>query len=119
MLRATSPGRPPCFGKPDVGWKEIQIRWHNLGPDITYRFQVARDKDFNDMYIDQQLVKPEAIIERPDEPGTYYVRTQGIDSEGYTSEFSPPQALEIEETYSYGFLGVLGVIVTGGLLLLL
>jgi hypothetical protein len=115
----TAPPPPmPSITKPNVGEKEIKIRWSNLGVGITYKFQLVRDKEFTDIVLDKQTEHPEITFKRP-EPGKYYVRTQGIDSYGYKGEFSPPQSLEVERTFSYLYMGIMGVIVTGGLILLL
>ena len=68
-----------------------------MGEGFTYRFQMARDRDFHQIVVDMKCNKPEITISRPDEIGTYYVRTRFIAKDGYEGSFSPVQSFEIKD----------------------
>jgi hypothetical protein len=98
--------------EPKIGDKEIQIRWRSLGEGVTYHFQMAKDKAFQEVLIDESLTKPEIKFEKPGDPGEYYTRVSVIDSEGYEGDFSDPQIFEVKRKFPYGPAGILiGVIV--------
>ena len=78
----------PVIGRLEVGEKEIRIRWQDLGEGVTYHFQVALDKGFSELLIDQRLEKPEIMLQRREQSGKYYMRVSGIDSKGYEGSFS-------------------------------
>jgi hypothetical protein len=74
---------------------EMYVKWTDLGPGFTYRMQMAADRDFNTILADKVSDKAEAVVTRPTDPGTYYVRTSGIDTRGLEGDFSQPQSFEI------------------------
>jgi hypothetical protein len=110
------PPPSPPLEKPEMGKDTIRLRWHPLGEGFTYRFQMARDEEFQEILYEDKLSEAEATLQRPKEAGTYYVRTSAIDKAGYEGEFSPPQSFEIERKFPYA---VLGVVITMGLIFLL
>ncbi|MDH4266749.1 MAG: FecR domain-containing protein, partial [Deltaproteobacteria bacterium] len=77
------PPPAPPVEKPEVDQKEIIIRWRDLGKGIRYQFQMARDAGFKEIIVARELEKPEITLPKPEEIGTYYVRTKGIDPDGY------------------------------------
>ena len=93
------PPPSPPVEKPEVGDKELRVRWRNLGDGITYHFQMAKDQAFTDVLLDEKLTKPEITFEKPSDVGTYYIRTSGIDAHGYEGEFSEPQSFEVKNYY--------------------
>ncbi|BCS52192.1 hypothetical protein GSbR_17460 [Geobacter sp. SVR] len=105
----------PSLEKPAVEGKEIRIRWHDLGAAYTYHCQVSRDSSFREVMVDRKTDGPELVIQKPEMPGTYYVRTSAIDSKGYEGNFSPPQSFEVESRFPYALLGFVPL----GMLLLL
>jgi hypothetical protein len=106
------PPPSPPVEEPKIGDKEIQIRWRSLGEGVTYHFQMAKDKAFQEVLIDESLTKPEIKFEKPGDPGEYYTRVSVIDSEGYEGDFSDPQIFEVKRKFPYGPAGILiGVIV--------
>jgi hypothetical protein len=106
----------PPVEKPSADEREIRIRWHDLGPSYRYHCQVARDSGFTELLVDRNLAGPEITIERPDKPGTYFVRTSAIDATGYEGSFSPAQSFEVASRFPYAVLGLLAPL---GVLLLL
>ncbi len=93
------PPPSPPVEKPEVGDKELRVRWRDLGDGITYHFQMAKDQAFTDVLLDKKLTKPEITFEKPGQVGTYYIRTSGIDAHGYEGEFSEPQSFEVKNYY--------------------
>jgi hypothetical protein len=109
------PPPAPVVEKPEMKENEIRLRWKNLGEGITYRFQMSMDSDFRNILMDRKVEMPEITFPRPEEPGIYYVRTSGIDREGYEGDSSLPQSFEVRKRFPLGILGILGAV---GLLLL-
>lgn len=110
------PPPAPVVEKPEMQENEIRLRWKNLGEGITYRFQMSMDSDFRNILMDRKVEMPEITFPRPEEPGIYYVRTSGIDREGYEGDSSLPQSFEVKKRFPLGILGILGAV---GLLFLL
>ncbi|MFH1350834.1 MAG: FecR domain-containing protein [Pseudomonadota bacterium] len=100
------PPSPPVEA-PKMDKENINIRWRNLGKDMTYHFQMAKDSAFKNIIIDRKLDLPEIQIKKPEEAGQYYVRTSAVDSKGYEGEFSPPQVFEVEKEFPYGAIGAI------------
>ncbi len=90
------PPPAPPLQKPELGKEEITIRWQDLGKGIHYQFQMAKDRDFQQILHTQKVEKPEITLPKPQEFGTYYVRTKAIDADGYAGDFSMPQSFEIK-----------------------
>lgn len=88
--------------------KEVHIRWQDLGKSMSYHFQMAGDQDFSAVLIDRRLEKPETAIQKPGEPGLYYVRVSAIDSKGYEGRFSNAQSFTIKKSSLVVFFGVVG-----------
>ncbi|MDH4264920.1 MAG: hypothetical protein OEW45_04715, partial [Deltaproteobacteria bacterium] len=110
------PPPAPVIEKLEVTWKNIQIKWSDLGPGMRYRFQMAGEKEFQNIIIARELEKPEITLAKPEEIGTYYVRVNALDSKGIAGDFSSPQSIKIR----HGIPCVpMGVLLLYGLLLLL
>lgn len=105
------PPPAPPVEKPEMGDKELRIRWQHLGDGITYHFQMANDQAFEDVLIDKKLAEPEATLDKPGEAGTYYIRTSSIDKQGYEGDFSDPQSLEVKGKYPYLPAGIMALII--------
>jgi hypothetical protein len=104
------PPPAPPVEEPEMGEKEINLRWRDLGSDVVYHFQMSTDEEFSEIIIDERIDEPHITIDRPEKRGTYYVRTRGIDSEGYEGDFSLPQSFRIQGSY-YEALAVIGSVV--------
>lgn len=98
----------PSIEPPEVDKKEVHIRWQDLGKSMSYHFQMAGDQDFSTVLIDRRLEKPETAIQKPGEPGIYYVRVSAIDSKGYEGRFSNAQSFTIKKSSLGVFFGVVG-----------
>ena len=93
------PPPSPPLEEPEMGDKELRVRWRNLGVGITYHFQMAKDQEFKEVLIDEKLTKPEITLDKPGDVGTYYIRTSGIDAHGYEGDFSEPQSFEVKNYF--------------------
>lgn len=122
-FRLVPPPPAPPLDKPTASEKEILFKWRNLGEGITYHFEMAKDAEFKEILVNKKLDKPEITVEKPKDPGVYYVHTSSIDRKDREGEFSPPQSFEIEkpkpqpQPFPYGVLG--GIVAIIGLILLL
>jgi hypothetical protein len=103
------PPPSPPLEKPEMGDKELRIRWQRLGDRTTYHFQMAKDDKFEAVLTDEKLAEPEITLDKPHEPGTYYVRTSSIDAHGYEGEFSEPQTFNVLSDYRYVPLGFITI----------
>jgi hypothetical protein len=112
-----SPMAPtPSMDQPALSKDEINLKSRNLGEGYTYHFQIAKDKEFKQLIVDNKTEKPEITIKKPKDVGTYYVRTAGVDRDGDAGEFSPPQSFEIKERFPYEWVG--GILGAGLLIML-
>lgn len=73
----------------------VHLRWKNLGEGIIYQFQMARDKEFQQIIIDQKCERPEIVFPQPDASGIYYIRTRPLYSNVPAGKFSPVQVYEL------------------------
>ena len=105
------PPPSPPVEKPEIGDKELRVRWRNLGDGITYHFQMAKDQAFEEVLIDQKLSKPEITFEKPSKAGTYYIRTSAVNTQGYEGAFSEPQTFEVKGILPYISAGVMVIII--------
>jgi hypothetical protein len=72
----------------------VHLRWNNLGAGFLYHFQMAKDKEFRQMLIDEKCDKPEITFPEPAASGAYYIRLRPIGPDGQAGEFSPAQCYE-------------------------
>jgi hypothetical protein len=82
--------------KPETGKRTIHLRWRPQGGIKTFHFQMARDREFKEILIDEKIDQASILVPKPKVPGFYYVRTSSIDSKGYEGEFSKPQSFELK-----------------------
>ncbi len=78
--------------------KRMVFPWRAGEPGQTYRIQLARDREFRTIVVDEKSSVPEVSVPRP-EPGHYFLRVQTIDADGYEGPFGAAQAVDTEEEY--------------------
>ncbi len=88
------PPAPPA-SPPKKDRKEIAVRWKDVGEGYSYHFQLAADREFNEILMDKVVGKSEHTFMKPRKPGLYYVRVSAIRADGFEGHFSPPQSFEI------------------------
>lgn len=101
----------PEIGEDGVvrGRRSLELAWPAGTADQRYRLQLSRDPDFS--RLEQEILLDENRIFLPDlRPGTWYMRTQLVDSDDYAHPFGPAQSARI---------GCLACRIAGGAILLL
>ena len=77
---------------PEVTGKRMDLSWEAL-PGETYRAQIARDAEFKHIVLDRRLDEPRLLIPKLF-PGGYYLRVQGIETDGSAGPFGPARRFE-------------------------
>jgi hypothetical protein len=62
----------------------------------TFDFQLARDATFNNIVSQSKLTKPEIVVEKPRESGTYFMRYRAIDPDGFVGPYSGSQKIDVK-----------------------
>ncbi|MDH3279926.1 MAG: FecR domain-containing protein, partial [Gammaproteobacteria bacterium] len=79
---------------PSVGEDELTFRWAVGAPGQTYQFQLATDRDFNNLVVDTRLDTSEYRLPTPD-AGTFYMRVAAVDPDGTVGTFGDAQRFEV------------------------
>lgn len=93
-LHEAEPG--PAIGADDVDRDkgDLHVRWPAGGDDQRYRFQLSRDADFATIELERTLDENQIALPGL-RSGTWYMRTQLVDSDGYAHPFGPVQSVKI------------------------
>lgn len=84
----------PEVGKPKSSRHEVSFGWQTGTPGQRYHIQLDRHPDFAHPPIDQTLDQPVLQIQKPGS-GTWYVRVQTIDTDGYAGPWGATQKIRI------------------------
>ena len=76
------------------GTREVTFRWPAGQPGQRYRFQMSRTPDFGAPQIDQVVDQAEITLPRL-RAGTWYLRAQTIDVDGFEGPFPAPQVIDV------------------------
>ena len=81
---------------------QMQLHWQPGEQGQRYHLQIAEDKAFGDLLVDELLTEPRWLSPRADSP--VYFRVRIIDSDGYAGAWSPVQTIfpEPEPWYVFG-----------------
>jgi hypothetical protein len=90
----TPPPPSPEPEPPNVGDKELKLRWPAGEPGQTFRLQIARDAEFTDLAVDKILEEAGYAMKRP-RSGTYFLRVATIDVDGTAGAFGTAQQFEV------------------------
>lgn len=74
--------------------REVTFRWPAGQPGQRYRFQMSRSPDFGDIRVDEVVDRAEITLPKL-RSGTWYLRAQTIDSDGFEGPFPPAQKIEV------------------------
>lgn len=74
--------------------KALHVRWPAGETGQRYRFQLSRKADFSQLEVDRELDVNQITLPGL-RSGTWYARTQTIDSDGYASPFGPAQSIKL------------------------
>ena len=88
----------PAPEPPQAGAGGITLRWASRGQS-SYRIQIARDAAFAQVLHDERTGDTQWLLRSP-APGSYYVRTQAIDADGFAGPFGQPQLVDVPTTGS-------------------
>lgn len=85
---------PPATPEPPaIDAKTLSFRWP-AEPGQRFLFQLARDDKFARLVKEERLDTPSIALPRPAE-GTYYMRVQATDPDGFVGPFTAPQRIEV------------------------
>ena len=100
-FRALPPG--PNLAPPKIGEHEMVFHWQAVAGAAQYHFQLATDRDFEDIVSEQTVHEPHAVIVRPI-PERYYFRARTLDSLGYAGPFGVTYEVSVPPTSYWPFL---------------
>lgn len=89
-----APPPAPSVGAPTRSGNELTLGWPAGSPGQRYHVQMARSSTFAKPKIDQTLDQPRLHIHKP-ASGTWYVRVQTIDTDGYVGDWGPAQKIRL------------------------
>ena len=74
--------------------RDVTFRWPAGQPGQRYRFQMSRTPDFSAPQVDELVAEAEITLPRL-RSGTWYLRAQTIDVDGFEGPFPPAQVVEV------------------------
>lgn len=74
--------------------REVTFRWAAGQPGQRYRFQMSRTPDFRELHVDTVVEQAEITLPRL-RSGTWYLRAQTVDVDGFEGPFPAPQVVEV------------------------
>ena len=83
---------PADVPPPAIGETHLSFRW-SAEPGQSHLFQLARDREFQQALTSVRTEQAEAQVPRPPTGGTWWVRVQSTDPDGYVGPFSSPQKI--------------------------
>ena len=98
----------PATEPPSIAEDQVVFRWSAGLPDDSYEFQLARDRQFNQIIEETVVSEPTHSMLRP-ESGIYYLRVRTLDADGDPGPYTKPQRLTIPVAsyLPYVFTGLL------------
>jgi hypothetical protein len=100
--------RPGVAPELELAETEMALQWPSGLPGEQYRFQLARDENFNHILEDHTLAQPSLTLPRP-AAGSYYTRVAVIGSNGEEGGFGATQRIDIpnESRWPYVIMSTL------------
>ncbi|RUL66009.1 LysM peptidoglycan-binding domain-containing protein [Dyella dinghuensis] len=84
----------PEVGKSTSSHHQVSLGWQTGTPGQRYHIQLDRDSHFTHPQVDQTLDQPVLQIQKPGS-GTWFVRVQTIDTDGYAGPWGEVQKIHI------------------------
>ncbi len=100
-FRVPFPG--PELSVPEVGDDDLTLAWSAAAEGQRFHFQIASDKDFNELLYDEVTLNSRVTIPTP-EGDRYYLRVKTIESDGFKGPFGSPQVIDIPKDTPYWLL---------------
>lgn len=88
------PPASPELQPPDLDDDTLTLRWRQGLPGQSYRFQLARDRWFDHILVDEQVNRSQVTLSRPSS-GYYYLRIKTIGADGYSGPYGSPQRITV------------------------
>ncbi|MFK3649151.1 FecR domain-containing protein [Lysobacter enzymogenes] len=102
----------PGLEPPQAAQGKLTLRWQRGEPGQKYRVQISRKSDFSKLLLEREVDEPQIELDRPG-GGTWHVRVQTIEDDGYAAPYGPTQEIRLPCRLCYAAGGA------GALLLLL
>ena len=83
---------------PELEKGRLMFKWSAPLPGQKFRFQVARDQNFNATVHDANLTENHLTLKNPG-AGRYFVRVGLIDQDGFVAPFGPTQQFDVPRNY--------------------
>ena len=83
---------------PKLEKSQLEFNWAAALPGQTFRFQVARDSNFNSIVHETTLAENHAKLKSPG-AGRYFVRVGLVDQDGYVAPYGPAQQFDVPRNY--------------------
>ncbi len=99
----------PEPGAPRHRHGDFVLSWPAGTPEQRFRVQLARTPDFADPAVDEALDRPELSLKKLSS-GTWYVRVQAIDTDGYAGPWGAVQRMRVPCTACRWVAGGGGVV---------
>jgi hypothetical protein len=97
----------PATEPPAIDGDVLELRWRAVDGDVSYVWQFAHDKDFNDILDQGETKTANLTLPRP-EGGEYYLRIAVKDDPKETPPFGAAQKIEVPSDWS-------GLLLFGGM----
>lgn len=91
----------PGLESPQAAKGLLTLRWQKGEPGQRYRVQIARKPDFAKLLLEQEVDVPQVELKRPG-GGTWYVRVQTLEDDGYAAPYGPAQQIRLPCRVCYG-----------------
>ncbi len=118
FFRFVEPPNPPKTQVPIVDKQTLFLQCEDMGPGMTYLFQIARDPLFTEDLLEKTADVSQVCFDTPQKGGDYYFRVKTVDSDGYEGRFTPSRTFEIR-TFSPADLGAMAIWMIGALIIIL
>ncbi|MGO4259927.1 FecR domain-containing protein [Lysobacter sp. TAB13] len=84
----------PGLEPPQAAKGQLTLRWQKGEPGQRYRVQISRKADFSQLLLEQVVDVPQIELKRPG-GGTWHVRVQTIEDDGYEAPYGPAQEIRL------------------------
>lgn len=100
-FRMPFPG--PAMEETKFDKSQMTFAWRAGGEGQRFHFQLARDKEFQQILHDENTAATQLTVKRPD-GGQYFLRTKTIEADGFEGPWGPPQVIDIPFANPYWML---------------
>jgi hypothetical protein len=90
----------PVAQAPKLDGKSLTLSWRALLPGQQVEVQLARDKNFETLVVNQKTAASELTLPTPS-AGNYYLRLRTLDEDGFAGPFGATQQLDVPRSWSW------------------